>query len=366
MSLFLIVIPALLLLVVLLGIALLKDRTRADVPARARTPTTATGTQRPQKLPEAAPAVEVPYATEATAHAQAGCLRLAFGIGHFDPQIGGEHTAVLASVADSIEQSVHQRDYFPRRPLLLPKLMQALNDSNSTRNDIVRLILEDPTLAGNVLQRANSAFYRVSPEPVENIHRAVTLLGTEGLRGLMAAAILQPVFRTPRGLFENFATVTWQQAELTASASQKCAKISVDVDPFVAQLLGLLRMLANIVLFRLTMDKYSDSPNVPPRAEAFITAIQTHRDRMAGLIAGTWELTDTSMRTLQEQQDRVSPTKMSPLGRCIYYGELCGALALLASRDPGAVEDAPALLQTQGLDPNMGLALWNWTTQRAT
>lgn len=358
MSLFLIIIPALLFLVVLLGIALLKERSQPK-PAMASTqPKTHT-------KPKAVEAIEaVPYSTEATEKAQADCFRLTFDVVHFDYQIADAHAAVLKSVADSIEESVHQRDYFPRRPMLLPKLMQALNDSESTRNDIVRLILEDPTLAGNVLQRANSAFYRVSPEPVENIHRAVAMLGVEGLRGLMAAAILQPVFRVPRGYFENFATITWEQAELTASASEKCAKMVPDVDPFVAQLLGLLRMLANIVLFRLTMDKYREHPNVMPRPEVFIKAIQTHRDRMASLIAGTWEMTDVSMRTLKEQQERVSPSLMTPLGRCVYFGELCGALATLAAHGLSTEADAHAILQAQGLDPNLGLALWNWTAKR--
>lgn len=358
MSLFLIVIPALLFLVVLLGIALLKERSHPKPAIASSRPKTHT------KPKAADPSEGPPYSSEATGKALSDCFRLAFDVVHFDYPIAGEHAAVLKSVADSIEESVHQRDYFPRRPMLLPKLMQALNDSESTRNDIVRLILEDPALAGNVLQRANSAFYRVTPEPVENVHRAVAMLGVEGLRGLMAAAILQPVFRVPRGYFENFAAVTWEQAELTASASEKCAKMIPDVDPFVAQLLGLLRMLANIVLFRLTMDKYRDEPNVLPRSEVFIKAIQTHRDRMAGLIASTWELTDVSMRTLKEQEQRVSPGQMSPLGRCVYFGELCGALATLAAHGTSTDADAQAILKAQGMDPNLGLALWNWTAKR--
>jgi HD-like signal output (HDOD) protein len=360
MSLFLIVIPALLFIVIVLGIALLKDRSPPKPPPAAVRQKTQSAPKAAEAAADAAPA----HSTEATERAKAECYKLAFGISHFDYKIGGVHEAVLKNVAASIEASVHQRDYFPRRPMLLPKLMQALNDSESTRSHLVRLILEDPTLAGSVLQRANSAFYRISPEPVENIHRAVAILGTEGLRGLMAAAILQPVFRVPRGYFESFATVTWAQAELTASAAEKCAKATPGVDPFVAQLLGLLTMLANIVLFRLTMDKYRDQPNILPRAEVFITALQVHRGRMAGLIATTWELTDISQRALKEHEERVAPGRMSPLGRCIYYGELCGALATLAAHGQGTPEEAQALLQAQGLDPKLGEALWNWTVTK--
>lgn len=301
-------------------------------------------------------------ATSALSNATAECFKLAFGVVHFDAKIGGEHAAVLNSVAESIDESVHQRDYFPRRPMQLPKLLQALNDSEATRKDLVKLILEDPALAGSVLQRANSAFYRLSPEPVESIDRAVIMLGTEGLRGLMAAAILQPVFRVPRGYFEKFAGVTWEQAERTSIAAEKFAKLATDADPFVAQLMGMLSMLANIVLFRLTMDKYRDQPNVLPRAEVFISAIQANRAHMATLIAATWELTDISLKALHEQEQRVLPAQMSPLGRAIHFGTLCGALATLAARRLCSDTDAQALLISEGMDAATCTTVWTAAT----
>lgn len=340
------------LLAAIIAVVLLTRRGRSEV-------TTASSRQiRGDTASPADDGAAVPYATEATGNIAGECLKIAFGVARIDYQIMGEHAEVLAKVAQSLEASVHERDYFPRRPMLLPKLLQAINDSDSTRTELVRLILEDPTLAGTVLQRANSAFYRVSPAPVENLDRAVFLLGTDGLRGLMAAAILQPVFRVPRGYFEAFADCTWEQAERTANAAETYARQSRDADPFVTQLLGMLTMLANIVLFRLTMDKYREHPNVLPRAEVFIAAIQAHRARMASLIAVTWQLSDPSMVALQERERRVSPAQMSPVGRCVYYGELCGSLALLSAHDVYSKEGAQAILKQQGLTDAEVLALW--------
>lgn len=340
------------LLAAIIAVVLLARRRRSEVPAASSR----------QIRGDAASAADdstaIPYATEATDNIAGECLKIAFGVARIDYQIMGEHAEVLAKVAQSLEASVHERDYFPRRPMLLPKLLQAINDSDSTRAELVRLILEDPTLAGTVLQRANSAFYRVSPAPVENLDRAVFLLGTDGLRGLMAAAILQPVFRVPRGYFEAFADCAWEQAERTANAAETHARQSRDADPFVTQLLGMLTMLANIVLFRLTMDKYREHPNVLPRAEVFIAAIKAHRARMASLIAVTWQLSDPSMVALQERERRVSPAQMSPIGRCVYYGELCGSLALLSAHDVYSKEGAQAILKQQGLTDAEALALW--------
>jgi HD-like signal output (HDOD) protein len=285
-------------------------------------------------------------------------FKIAFGIARFDYQIVGEHAAVLERVDETVARSVHQSEYFPRRPMLLPKLLQALNDDDSSRQALVKVILEDPALAGSVLKRANSAFYRVSPEPVESLDRAVVVLGTEGLKSLMAIAILQPVFRQPKGYFDNFATLTWEQAQRTAVAAETCAKSDGGCDPFVAQLLGLLGALARIVIFRLTIERYRERPNILPRAEVFIRSMQKHGPGIARLVASTWELSDISLKALDEQQNRISPAHMSPLGAVVYFGELCGALALLNSRRLHSTDGAQALLLEQGLRRETVYAMW--------
>lgn len=299
-----------------------------------------------------------PFETEATASAYAECYKLAFTVPGFDYVISGQHEGVLERVNGNAAAAVHQREYFPRRPMLLPKLMQVLNDTESTRRELVKLILEDPALAGSTLQRANSAAYRYSPEPVDSLDRAVVVLGTDGLRSLLATAILQPVFRQPKGHFDNFAAVTWEHAQRTAAAAEMCARVLGNADPFIAQLIGLLGPLARIVLFRLTMDTYREFPDIQPRAEVFIRAMQLQAPNVAGFIASTWELSDPSIRALQEQTDKIPPGTMSPLGQAIYFGELCGALTLLAKRGTYSEEGAQALLMEQGLTRKITQEIW--------
>lgn len=299
-----------------------------------------------------------PFETEATASLFADCFKLAFSTQDFDYDIRGSHAAVLAKVNDDAAAAVHQRDYFPRRPMLLPRLLQVLNDDDSTRRELVQLILEDPALAGSTLQRANSAAYRYSPEPVDSLDRAVVVLGTDGLRSVLATVILQPVFRQPKGLFDHFATITWEQAQRTAAASEACARSMGNADPFVAQLIGLLGPLARIVLFRLTMETYREHADVQPRAEVFVRAMQLQGPTVAGCIASTWELSDPSIRALREQTDKLAPAAMSPLGQAIYFGELCGGLALLAPRGQYSAEGALALLMEQGLNRHATEEIW--------
>ncbi|MGH8189757.1 MAG: HDOD domain-containing protein [Steroidobacteraceae bacterium] len=302
------------------------------------------------------------YSNEAIDHVYAECFKLAFNVPRFDYQILGEHAAVLERVQQNAAASVHQREYFPRRPMLLPKLLQALNDDSTSRSSLVKLILKDPSLAGSVLQRANSSFYRVSPQPIDSLDAAVQMLGTEGLRGLMATAILQPVFRLPKGYFDRFAGITWEQAQRCAGAAEAYAKSTGTADPFIAQLLGLFAPLARIVLFRLTMDMYREMPNVLPRAEVFIRAMQSQGASVARLVASTWELSDPSIAALAEQAGQIPPAQMTPLGRAVYFGELSAALALLVVRKSYSLDGAHAMLLDQGLPRETMHAAWRAAT----
>jgi HD-like signal output (HDOD) protein len=299
----------------------------------------------------------IPYATEATEEISSQCLKLAFGVARIDYQIFDEHVRVLDLVEHALGDAAKKEQYFPRRPLLLPKLLQALNDTDSTRQELVGLIIEDPTLAGTTLKRANNAFYRMSAEPVESLDRAVALLGTDGLRGLLSTAILQPVFRLPKGFFDRFAEIAWEHAQRSAASSQTYARLTGDVDPFVAQLLGVLRSLATLVLFRLTLDKYRECPNVLPRPEVFIRILRAHRSALAVSIARTWMLSDASLAALDEQNRAISPTSMSKLGQAVYYGELSASLAIATTHNLYSAEGAHAILLAQGLTPELTVTL---------
>lgn len=306
------------------------------------------------------PVVEdAPYSTDAIQALQDECYKIAFGVKSFDYQIFGEHAAVMDRIREGAATAVHQRGYFPRRPMLLPKLMQALNDTDSSRRTLVNLIVEDPSLAGSVLQRANNALYRTTREPVDSLDRAVQTLGVDGLRGVMAVAILQPVFRLPPGYFDNFADVTWEQAQRGAAAAETYATATRSADPFIAQLLGLLGPLARIVLFRLAMDMYREQPRVLPRAEVFIRSMQLHAPELACRLAESWELSDLATTALREQVDRVPPGQMRPLGRAAYYGELAGTVTTLCARDAYPPDQAEALLVGQGLKRRTAVAVWN-------
>lgn len=302
---------------------------------------------------------EIGYASEATEEAFAQYFKLAFGVVRFDYQILGQHARVLEQVELSLCDAAERQEYFPRKPRLLPRLLQTLNDSDSTRQELVRLILEDPALASATLKRANNAFYRANAQPVESLDRAVVVLGTDGLRSLVSLAILQPVFHLPKGFFDNFAGTAWEQAQRSAASAQAYAATTGEEDPLIAQLLGVLPSLATLVSFRLTLDTYRCGPGVMPRPEVFIQLMRRHRMRLAHEIGKTWQLTDISLAALEQQCHAISPPYMSGLARAMYYGDLAGTACVAAFHGRYSSEQAQALLRAQGLTPALADTVWD-------
>lgn len=289
----------------------------------------------------AAPApTETLAAAEPDPEVPARLHQLAFGVALRPPAEDAAHREVAAAVDLMLSGPVLKPEYAPRRPLLLPKLVQAVNDESVSRRELSLLIAQDPALAGNLLRLANSAFYRVNSQPVESLDRAVALLGTSGIRSLMAAALMQPVFRTASGEFKRFPEVTWEHTQYSSAAAEAYAAILADEDPFAAQLLALLLGLGTILTFRASMDEYARS-SVAADAATVAALIGQHAATVASRVAHSWELSARILTALEDQNSYMRSGSASGLGQALRFGRYCGAVAVL--RHDGTFDDEKAL-----------------------
>lgn len=297
------------------------------------------------------------FQTTAIAEIQDAAFRLAFGVRRLSYRIFDDHALVIKKAIAVLPEAMNDEKQLPRRPAMLPKLLRAINDSDSTREELARLILQDPVLAGNVLKRANSAFYRQNNSPVESVDRAIVVLGFEGLRAPVAASVMQPVFKLPQGFFDKFAPMTWEQAQCSAVAAEHYARARKAGDPFTANLLGLLGGLGRIVIFRIALDCYRQSGNLMPRAEVFVQLINDHGRALTRAIAANWDMSESFLSAIDAQLERRTPVHMAPMAKALYYGELAGTLTLLEAHANFARETSLNILAQQGLDGEARQAL---------
>jgi len=272
---------------------------------------------------------------------------------------GAEHDAVSAAAIAATEDAATLGQLAPRRPSLLPQLIRTANDDAAPRRELAAIIRRDPSLVGNLLEMANSSFYRVTERPVESIDRAVVLLGSEGIRSLIAAAALQPIFRVAAGPFPRFAQTVWKHAWRSANAAVVHAAMVERTDPFAAELLSLVWGLADVVLFQAVLQQYAAARKgkpLRPDPGVIATLLDSRSARVARRIGAGWELSAGSLAALEQQAGEAEPA--APLGRSLRFGRTVGALAVL--RINGVIDDATAKasLPRSSLAPEQLERMW--------
>jgi HD-like signal output (HDOD) protein len=214
-----------------------------------------------------------------------------------------------------------QEKYLPRRPSLLPRLMTAINSDSNSMREMAKIIGEDGTLLGGLLKLSNSAFYGVRRhKPIESLEKAVALVGTDGLRSLVATALLHPVMTGTRGPFSSFAEATWDHSQYAASCAELHAVHIERADAFSARLLVLLRGLASNTVFRIAREHCLATSDIPPAAMAKL--LDDWVPPMALSIAENWQLPKDLCNVLS------APAEPG-LACSLRFGRLAGALIVL-------------------------------------
>ncbi|MCC4621729.1 HDOD domain-containing protein [Xanthomonas cassavae CFBP 4642] len=266
--------------------------------------------------------------------------------------------AVLEAVGGALAHVDLRPQLLPRRPHLLPQLMRAVNDPDASGRGIAAIIAQDPALATNLLRIANSALYRPQGAPLESLERAVVHIGTEGVRQIVAAAVMQPVLSLDGGLYSRLPAAVWDYALRTATAAAAYMR-GRGGDTLSAQLAGLLQGLGAVVILRVLRDAYAERPGLPYSLEVAAALVQRHTVAVAKTIATTWDLPLVLGTALDEQRPEHDATLLATtLGRALRYGRLAAALAMLARHGAEHEDHALGVLATLEPDDAANAALW--------
>lgn len=270
-----------------------------------------------------------------------------------DDEPGPEHHAVSSTVMAALQQADLSPRYIPRRPQLLPQLIHSVNDSTASARSISRIIGGDPVLAVNLLRIANSPLYRFQRHEVQSIERAVTLVGNDGIRQIIAAALVQPLMN-PGGRGGRYLTLLWEHTLRLSLAAADHARSMDSGDGFAAQLAGLLRGLGVAVVVQATADAYSRRQSLPPSPQVLLRLIDACAASTAARIARQWELEPAIVQALQAQAREQAE---GGLARSLQQGERAASLSMLCQEQ--VLSDAQAQAQL-ALHLPAHVAGWLW------
>jgi len=302
-------------------------------------------------VPSAAGAVDALQIETASARASLRLWGLAFATPVEDPAYEPTDDLVRSNVTAMLKVDTLDPRLFPRRPALMPQLMQAVNDPGAAAERLSRIVAHDPVLAADVLRLANSSLYRSSPAPIETIQRAIVVCGVDGLRGMLAAAMLRPVFRASSKNFPRLPRLLWDRTERAARAAELYAVQASPADRFEAQLVVLLCALGPLVVYGAVVDVYSRNPGFAPNGPLCVALTAELAPSLSLHVARDWESSPRLQAALEN-----SPTE--PLTSARHLGELFGTLSLLEAQTVISADERRESLAAAGLSEALAQSTW--------
>lgn len=223
---------------------------------------------------------------------------------------------------NTLEERIQQQslEELPRRPMTLPMLTRALSDEKVDRKDLTQIILSDPALTDQLLHIANSPLFRHGEKPIESVDQAIFLLGMNGIRNVISAAVMRPMMAARNSREALFAQRVWRWGLTCARAAELVARLR-EKDASIYFMTGLLPALSYITLRReLLRICRSGTQPFEPSENLTHQALSRFQWATAQVLANEWNLSPKYHARLMEAE-RPSPSQThAPLNDGIIIG----------------------------------------------
>lgn len=162
-------------------------------------------------------------------------------------------------------------------PKIFFKVNELVEDPNSSASDIEKYICQDPGLAARLLKIANSPFYGF-PSRISTVARAITVIGTKGLRDLiLASSTIKNFNKLENALIkqEQF----WQHSILTGVIARLLAKNADVLHTETFFVTGLLHDVGRLIMANKIPEMARETMN---RSEISKTELHEEEQKVIG------------------------------------------------------------------------------------
>ncbi|MBB6443281.1 HDOD domain-containing protein [Phycisphaera mikurensis] len=196
-----------------------------------------------------------------------------------------------------IRGSIDEISHIATLPEVTLKIIELVDNPDSTAQDLNKIISHDPALGARILKVVNSAFYGL-PGQIGSINRAIVLLGLNAVKNIAIAASLTKLFRGGK-ICDGFdARELWSHCIATATACRllaERAKLGKGDEAFLA---GLIHDIGIMVEIQARRTDFVEAVNHAVASEGTFRASEiavlgaTH-EQFGAALCKTWKFPET-------------------------------------------------------------------------
>ncbi|MCW8945568.1 MAG: HDOD domain-containing protein [Sedimenticola sp.] len=191
-------------------------------------------------------------------------------------------------------QQIQSGDYeLPSMPDIAVKIGKAVENPNSSSDDLARIITADPPLAARLIRTANSPAFG-GEKNITDCKDAVTRLGYGNTRNLVTSFVLKNLFQTDAILIQKRMKQLWHHSRRVAALSHVLACMSPGLVSDRAILTGLIHDIGAIPILIAAADQPS-LLNDPTKLDHLVNAL---KGEVGALILRSWNFPQSDIDTV--------------------------------------------------------------------
>jgi len=236
-------------------------------------------------------------------------------------------------------------------PHIVTRLVQLVNDEESTLQDFEEVIRLDPALVARLLTLVNSSYFGLTRK-VDSISRAVALLGMKNLHNIAVTDAIQGMLRSHSGTTEFSPQRLWLHSAASGICCKMIAERIFSINGDDAYLCGILHDIGLIVALEADQDAFLQlieqlAPNAPPIIEIERQLFQTDHCEVGYILAKDWHIPIPIAEAIRDHHLGTSQTisPQSPTGILQMSEYIIQQLHFPAIKDGLAVHLAPSLAE---------------------
>ena len=205
-------------------------------------------------------------------------------------------SAKAETLYDDLREAVEtDKLILPTLPDVALKIRDAVENENSTAQDISDALSQDASLAARLIKVANSPLYRTR-NPIEDLQMAVTRLGIRIVRDLVVGLAMKQIFQATSDALDVHSRNIWHTSVDAAAISRMMATLVPGINPEQALLAGLIHnigALPVLVLAENDDDLFHDE-------EALGKVIYELQGEVGELILRHWDFDDHMINVVKQ------------------------------------------------------------------
>ena len=204
-------------------------------------------------------------------------------------------------------------------PHIVAKLIQLVNDEESTLQDFEAVIRLDPALVARLLTLVNSSYFGLTRK-VDSISRAVALLGMKNLHNIAVTDAVQGMLRSDTGSSEFSPSTLWQHSAASGICCKMIAERIFTINGDDAYLCGILHDIGLIVELEARQETFLQlierlTPGGPDIIALEQELFNANHCQIGAILAREWRMSEPLAAAIRDHhQGNQAIAPQSPTG----------------------------------------------------